>query len=244
MLGIIGTDVRYKYLNELIPSIYSDELYDFFGIDSLLLPFGGINDNYDVKQSKLNLLDILKENNIKTIFVGNANNRLKELCSERKIELVEILKKDSFVIPNAKLTALGIIDYINRGIKITSDEKIAIAGFGNIGFFLAKLLKAYDTDFCILASNPLEEKYAKLLGYKTELENYSILVNTVPCNLNWDYNELKDKRIIDVASSPYGFDIEKINEYMINYEIASAIPAKFCPVAAAKIIKKIIEKNK
>lgn len=244
MLGIIGNDIRYKYLNEITDSIYSDELYDFIGIDELLLPFNGINDNYDVKQSKLNLLDILKENNIKCIYVGNANKLLKDLCVNNNIELKELLTDYNFVIPNAKLTALGIIDYLNRGIKIASDEKICIVGFGNIGFFLAKILLEYNADFFIIASNELEEKYLKLLGYKAYLDDYKILINTVPKNLNWDYKKLKNKTIIDVASSPYGFDIEKINKNHIDYTILSALPSKFCPVAAANIIKKIIEKNK
>ncbi|MDE6584875.1 MAG: hypothetical protein K2K15_05675, partial [Anaeroplasmataceae bacterium] len=78
MLGIIQGDIRYEALSKMLPSKLSSELYDFIGIDSLLLPFSGIDENYNIKQSKLNLLDILKENSIKTIFVGNANNKLKE----------------------------------------------------------------------------------------------------------------------------------------------------------------------
>jgi hypothetical protein len=54
---------------------------------------------------------------------------------------------------------------------------------------------------------------------------------------------LKNKRIVDVASYPYGFDIEKINNMNVRYEIISAIPAKFCPNLAAHILKKYIEKN-
>ncbi len=243
MLGIVGNDIRYKYLSELIDSIYSDELYDFIGVNELLLPFNGINDNYDIKQSKLNLLDILKENNIKCIYVGSANKKLKDLCKNSNIKLIELFKNSDFVIPNAKLTALGIIDYLNRGIKIVNDEKICIVGFGNIGFFLARILLEYDADFFILPSNELEEKYIKLLGYKICLDDYKILINTIPINMDWDYKKLKDKIIIDVSSSPYGFDIEKIDQNNIDYTILPSIPSKFCPFRAANIIKKIIEKN-
>ncbi len=244
MLGIIGNDIRYKYLSEIVDSIYSDELYDFIGIDELLLPFNGINSNYEIKQSKLNLLDILKENTIKCIYVGNANKVLKDLCLNNNIELKELFNDSDFVIPNAKLTAFGIIDYLNSGIKIACDEKICIVGFGNIGFFLAKILLEYNAEFSILPSNELEEKYLKLLGYKIYSDDYKILINTVPKNLNWDYKKLKYKKIIDVASSPYGFDIEKINKDNIDYTLLSQLPSKFCPVAAANIIKKIIEKHK
>ncbi|MDE6661053.1 MAG: hypothetical protein K2J93_04475 [Anaeroplasmataceae bacterium] len=67
------------------------------------------------------------------------------------------------------------------------------------------------------------------------------IINTVPYNLDWDYSKLTDKRIIDVASAPYGFDINKINDYKIQYEIVGAIPSKFAYISAANIIKKYIE---
>ena len=54
--------------------------------------------------------------------------------------------------------------------------------------------------------------------------------------------ERKGKRIIDVASSPYGFDIEKINDMGLRYEIVAAIPSKFAHISAANILKKNIEK--
>ncbi len=242
MLGIIQGDVRYEALAKMLPAKLSKELYDFYGIDMLLLPFGGINETYDIKQSNLNLLDILKQNEIKTIFVGNANTKLKEICEQKKIRLIEMLKDLDFVIPNAKLTAMGIIDYLNSGSVSVSDFKIMIVGFGNIGFTLAELLKANDCNFSIYPMNPTELKYVKLLQYKpTDFKDFDIIINTVPANLDWNYEKIKHKRILDVASAPYGFDIDKINSFQIQYEIVGAIPSKFAPVTAANILKKYIE---
>ena len=243
MLGIIKGDIRYEALAQLMPAKLSGELYDFLDIDVLLLPFGGIDESYNIKQSKLNLLDILKENAIKTILVGNANSKLKELCEQKGIKLIELLKDYRFVIPNAKLTSMGIIDYLSRKDQAVSDQKIVIIGFGNIGFTLAELLKVNDCKFSIVPMNEAEEKYAHLLGYEiTDFKEVDVIVNTVPCNLDWDYPKLRDKRIIDVASAPYGFDIHKINEHGIRYEIVGAIPSKFAYISAANIIKKYIEK--
>ncbi|MDE6655555.1 MAG: hypothetical protein K2J85_01020 [Anaeroplasmataceae bacterium] len=243
MLGIIKGDIRYEALAKLMPAKLSNELYDFLDIDVLLLPFGGIDENYNIKQSKLNLLDILKENAIKTILVGNANSKLKELCEQRKIKLVELLKDLRFVIPNAKLTSMGIIDYLSTKDIAVSDQKIMIVGFGNIGFTLAELLKANDCNFSVFPMNEIEEKYVRLSGFEVaDFKDYDVIVNTVPYNLNWDYESLRKKRIIDVASMPYGFDINKINELGIRYEIVGAIPSKFAYVSAANIIKKYIEK--
>lgn len=243
MLGIIKGDIRYEALAQLLPAKLSNELSDFLDIDILLLPFNGIDDAYNIKQSKLNLLDILKENAIKVILVGNANNKLKELCEKEKIRLIELLKDWRFVLPNAKLTSMGIINYLSTGNLAVSDQRIMIVGFGYIGFTLAQLLEANDCSFSIYPMSEEEEKFIHLLGYKVaDLKEYDVLINTVPKNLEWDYSALQGKRIVDVASAPYGFDIEEIEKHHLRYEIVSAIPSKFAYASAANIIKKYIEK--
>lgn len=242
LLGIIKGDARYEYLkSEKV--ILSDEIEDFYNIDTLLLPLMGIDDKYNIKQSKLNLLDVFKYNSIKKIIVGKANTRLKEFCESKKIALYEFLNDEDYVIENAKLTAMGIIEYLNTDGVSIKDKKITIFGFGNIGFELAKMLSIYETKFDIYSTDEVENKFIKLLNYtKADFSNMQIIINTIPSNLNWDYEIFKDKRIIDVASWPYGFDIAKINNLNIKYEILSSIPAKFYPYSAAQIIKKYIEK--
>ncbi|MDE7264616.1 MAG: hypothetical protein K2N64_08150 [Anaeroplasmataceae bacterium] len=157
--------------------------------------------------------------------------------------MIELLKDWRFVLPNAKLTSMGIIDYLSCGDYAVSDQKILIVGFGNIGFTLAKLLEANDCRFSIYPMSGEEEKFIHLLGYSVaDFKEYDVIINTVPKNLDWDYNALQKKRIIDVASQPYGFDIEQIERHKIRYEIVSAIPSKFAYASAANIIKKYIEK--
>ena len=75
-----------------------------------------------------------------------------------------------------------------------------------------------------------------------DFKEFDIIINTIPKVLDWDYSIFKGKRIIDVASSPYGFDIEKINDMGLRYEIVAAIPSKFAHISAANILKKNIEK--
>ncbi|MDE5565641.1 MAG: hypothetical protein K2I77_01525, partial [Anaeroplasmataceae bacterium] len=64
MLGIIKGDTRYEALSMMLESKISNELCDFYGIDGLVLPLAGIDDHYNIKQSSLNLLDILNMNDI------------------------------------------------------------------------------------------------------------------------------------------------------------------------------------
>lgn len=246
LLGVIKGDVRYDALASMMNVVLSKKLEDFIGIDALLLPLGGIDEYYNIKQSNLNILDIISQNTIDIIFTGTANEKLTKLCEVKKIQLVELLKESDFVIDNAKLTALGIIDYLQRQNVSVTDQRIFLMGYGYINAILAKLLKASGATFAVYTEQPMEAKFAKIEGFSVvdipEVSNYDIVVNTIPANFKGEYISFIDKKIIDVASAPYGFDIEEIRKYGIRYEIYSAIPSKFAPLSAAKIIKRIIEK--
>lgn len=241
LLGIIKGDIRYDYLSLMIDNVVlSDKLIEFYNIDKLLLPINGINDNYEIKGTNINLLDIIKQNSIKTIYVGNSSKRLEELCNNNSINLIEFLNGD-LIISNALLTCKGIIHYLGYDICDISDYRILIVGYGNIGYYLSKFFDLYGVNYSVLTQNELEVKYLKLENKKVE-ENlsgfgYDIIINTIPHNLNWNYETLTNSKIIDIASTPYGFDINKINENKINYYIYSAIPSKYAPMSAARLIK-------
>ena len=132
MIGIIKADARYNYLHKLIDnSILSNDVLDFYNVDVLILPFKGIDEDGYIYGTKIKLAEILKNNCIKRIIVGNANNILKELC-DKDIEIIELLKKDDFIKDNAFLTAKGCINYISNGASDISEFKILILGFGYI----------------------------------------------------------------------------------------------------------------
>lgn len=245
LIGIIQGDVRYTYLSQMLKnSVLSKDLKDFYGVHTLVLPFKGIDENYRISQTELNLLDILKVNRIDSIFTGNANKELVNLCHDLNIRLYEMLKDLSFVQENAFLTAKGLIYDLHRSSSELSSYKILILGYGNIGFYVAKLLAALECDFQIYTDEEIEKKFILLQGYTYSADinsTFDIIINTIPKNLNVKYNKLKEVKIIDVASPPYGFDVIEIEKYKIDYEILSAIPSRFAPYSAAQIIKKYIE---
>lgn len=245
MIGIIKGDVRYTYLSQMLDnSIISDSLKDFIGIDVLILPLSGINNNYIIKQTTINIMDILNNNRIKLIITGNANNELIDLCNKYEIKLYELLKDYEFVIENAYLTAKGALYLIHNGICDIKDKTILLTGYGNIGFHLAKILNSQDINVNIYTENIIEKKYAMLEGYKiidNINDSYDIIINTIPNNIELDYSKLKNSIIYDLASLPYGFDINKINLNSLDYRILSNIPSKYAPKSAAIILKKIIE---
>lgn len=245
MIGIIKGDARYTYLSQMIDgSILSDQLNDFYNIDCLILPFQGINSNLIIRGTDINILDIINNNCIKRIITGNANKELINICNEYKIDLFEMLKDNIFVGENAFLTAKGLLYLIHQKDTELSDMSLVVLGYGNISYHLCKLLKALKSDFDVYTENNIEEKYIILEGYKHVKaidKSYDIVINTIPNNIKVDFNRLKKSRVIDVASPPYGFNIDDIIKNNINYEVLSAIPTKFASKSAAKIIKNFLE---
>lgn len=158
-----------------------------------------------------------------------------------------MLKDSKFVRENAFLTAKGLLYFIHQGNKELSDRKVLIIGYGNIGFYLAKLLTSLNVDFDIYTQNPIEKKFIELNQYHNVndiKDTYDIIINTIPNPMDINYEVLKNSRVIDVASPPYGFNLDKIQTYGIHYEVISAIPSKFAPISAANLIKKFIENHR
>lgn len=228
-------------------SIISSNLLDFFNVDELLLPLGGIGYDYIIKGTDISLIDLLAISKIKKIYTGEANDNLISLCKQENIELIELLKIHDFVMENAKLTAKACMYLMHDGDTDIADYNVLLMGYGNIGYYLSRLLKEANCSFDIYTENDQEEKFIKLEGHKSIKKikkSYNIIINTIPKNIILDYNSIVDARIIDLASKPYGFDVEEIIKRKIRYDILSMAPSKYAPKSAANIIKKFIENNK
>ncbi len=242
VVGIIKGDNRFTYLNKMIKnSILSDQIEDFYDIDILIIGFSGIDKNHYILGTGINLDKILENNNIKYIVTGMSNNELDKLAKMYCFNVIELMKDEGFVKDNAFLTAIGIINYLQKDDLNIASRSYLVLGYGNISFYLINLFKAYKVSYKIYPMNDFERKILSLNNepitdtlYGTE----DIIINTVPKNHSCDYNLLVGAKIIDVASYPYGFSSDKINEYNIDYKILSKIPSIYTPKSAAELVKK------
>ena len=115
MIGIVKTsDKRFLYMSTYFKEgvIYSDRLEDFKDIDLLILPIGGVDRFLFVKDSAINLRDILANNNVKLIIAGKINDDLKNICQNDDIKLKSYLDEPFYAWENAKLTAYVLIKRI------------------------------------------------------------------------------------------------------------------------------------
>ncbi|MDR0462039.1 MAG: dipicolinate synthase subunit B [Christensenellaceae bacterium] len=137
---------------------------------------------------------------------------------------------DVFVKENNYLTALAMKEIL--GI---CDKKILIAGWGKLTTELEKVLT--DADIHILNFNhhkvpQLRVKYGdKAYFEKVDFKQFPIVINTIPKQVMNATEFLKDTKIYELASPPYG--IAGGETLGANYEILPGLPGKYYPDKAA-----------
>ncbi len=247
MIGIIKTnDLRNEYLCKYFRTekyIYSNDLKDFYNLDILILNFSGMDTNYYLKQTDINLKELIKQNrSLRLVVTGVANKELENLCLDNDILLLALMNNKKFVAHNAMLTAEGILRVISNDLKESfSDLNILVLGYGYVGESITKHLNFYN-DISIYTIDQKEEKSVllsknKLVNNLDKL-NYDLIINTIPVNLiKADVIINKSTKIYDVSSYPYGFNEEMIK----NVKVVPQIPGNILPKSAAKLIFDIIE---
>ena len=79
------------------------------------------------------------------------------------------------------------------------------------------------------------------------LKEYSIVINTIPARV-FGRKELEcvneEMEIYEIASYPYGVDVDTANELGITVRVCPSLPAKYAPISSVEILKQyIMEKS-
>lgn len=208
------------------------------GVDVIILPLPVTSDGITVKNTSITFEELFTNINKKSIiFGGNIPNiiNLKSPCS-----IIDYYKSEKLKSKNAYLTAEGAIPYIINGTKKSlKDCKILICGFGRIAKCLACLLKPFADDVTVALRSRKDMALVSALSFKDidiysidDLSEYDVIVNTVPARILEKGIETVKKEcyILELASPPYGFDLEKAND--LNFELGSSLPGKISPESA------------
>lgn len=155
---------------------------------------------------------------------------------------------DDFMFKNSYLTAQGVLRIILQNIEqeLTS-LNVAVIGYGRCGRAICMLLQKLGLNVTLISKNPESQIVASCLGFKSadasvllrESEGYDIIINTVPVNIIsclFLESLSEDTIYVEVASKPYGFDIETMINYDFKYILADNLPGRFTPEAAGKNI--------
>ncbi|MCL2352965.1 MAG: hypothetical protein FWC55_10580 [Firmicutes bacterium] len=152
------------------------------------------------------------------------------------------------MVPNI-FTSEGVISYIIANTDDTlSGSKALVIGYGICGRDLCRRLKALDADVCALVRRELKEAEAAADGiepiYMEDLGQtaFDIIVNTVPARVlsNERLTRFKGTLMIDIASAPYGFDMEFAKELNGRSALLAGIPGKYATKRAGEILGKFV----
>jgi dipicolinate synthase subunit A len=214
-------------------------------LDFLIFGFRGEVDEYFYDEKYFEALrdDVL-------IFSGIRSPYLEKMSKNHGLKYFIMTENTDVAIKNAVPTSEGVISYlITNRIDTIADSRILIIGYGICGKDLSKRLTALGANVQTLVRNEKREKEAVADSiipiYLDELFDYkfNVIINTVPQQILT--NEMIEKTngalLIDIASKPFGFDID----YAIKFNAKSAslqgIPGKYAVRTAGEILGEYIE---
>jgi dipicolinate synthase subunit A len=248
MLGIIlKDDKRYDYCENYL----KNRGYTFCSpetppqsLDFIIFPFMGVvDDSYDDS-----FFAALKSTTL--IFSGIKNAELSEKCEKYGLEYHPIIEDRAVATKNAVPTSEGVIAYLITNRKKTiANSRVLIIGYGLCGSDLAKRMKALGADVHAVVRNREKESAAytdsvtpMYLEEMFEKQPFDIIVNTVPEQIL--SNEMLDKTekavLIDIASKPYGFDINYAKKLNDKSALLPGIPGKHASQTAGEILGEYI----
>ena len=222
--------------------------------DVIVFPVGGVTGNFKIGNMSIpiDFLDTCKKD--VAIFSGISTNALSELLAHSNKKCTYIMHDQAVQKENAIPTTEGIIADLVTNTEITiNNAKIMVIGFGNIGKYLIKILREMgadivvgverEADFDKLNNMNFTSFYTSSKQMNRHLVNTDMIVNTAPSLvITEDHIKYfkKDVYILDVASAPYGIDMNALAGCGIPYKIYSSIPSKVAPKTAGKILTKKI----
>lgn len=252
---LVGGDERqkelYKILSEENFKVFSYGLFEneqtTNECDFLILPFPAIKENkINAPYSKTDILPSQLNNFINSNTKVLGGNLPKDLFTSNVV--YDYAKNENLTYYNAFFTAEAAISIaINNSKKSLCESNILITGMGRISKHLSLILRAFNSKISICARKETDRAFASSLGFNSfdfdllcnEICKYDFVFNTVP-NVVFSNEILKNANnetlFIDLASYPGGF-MKNNNLKIIS---ALALPGKYSPQSAAKIIYKTI----
>jgi len=244
MLGMILVDDR-RYLHTKnylkgMGHIFCETDTPPQNLDFMIFPFADdIDENlYDTAYFSAAKPDV-------AIFSGIRKAYLAQMCMEHGLTYHVMMSDSTIAAKNAVPTSEGVIAHLvtNRESTIAA-SRVLVIGYGICGRDLARRLMAMDADVSTLVRNREKELAARADGVKPiYLHNlfehsFDVIVNTVPQTVLTDdmLRRLGDTMLIDIASTPYGFNMalaQSLNERSV---LLPGIPGKYAVRTSGEIL--------
>jgi len=178
------------------------------------------------------------------VCAGKASPTLKKICAAHRLPLHDYFLREDFTLRNAELTAKAAAALLAKR-RALNGCKVLVVGFGRIGKLLAARLAAAGAAVTVAARSAEARNAAEALHCRavpTEhaaAPGYDFVVNTVPAAIfgTSEFIAFGDAALIELASPPYGFDPTAAKEAGREVFLASGLPGKYAPDAAAAAVR-------
>lgn len=256
---IAGGDMRQVMLARLLQKKGYDVYitgFDKLGIenniiakpDYVFLPIPYKNADGSIKtqfsDNKLFLSDIVSKYPESAYILGDCDDTAKSIFKD--IRYTDLLQNETFLIRNAMLTAQGAVcAYLKSTDSALCDKTCLVIGYGRIAKFLCRILRSCNTDIIATARKDKDLELIWSEGYeavrtkdvKRVLPEADIIYNTVPYHILGEEEIACIKqgaKYIELASSPYGTDLERAKKMGVDVQLEPGIPGRYFPASAAK----------
>lgn len=184
---------------------------------------------------------------------GRLSNVQQQVLQQHGWQLKDIQADETYVQENALISAEGALAAAMQEVNFTLCGAVCvIVGYGRIAKELARLLRAMGATVRIVARRRKARFNARLHGARaysiSQMEKAfngaQILFNTVPSQIisTQSLHFLSPKALVmELASPPYGFDLEAARGLGFNVMLASGIPSRYAPSTAARLLMEYLE---
>ena len=186
------------------------------------------------------------------IVCGMTDAAFDKLAEKRGWKLLRVLTDEAYTQENAKLTAEGaLFTAVARMNRALRGAQCLVIGYGRIGKALTGLLHSLGAGVTVAARREESRKEAGKnsvsISYMPHiLSRMDVIFNTVPAPVLGE-KELRHVKpqcvMIDLASAPYGIDMDAAEALGRKAFLESGLPGRYCPLSAAEALLNYMERE-
>jgi len=187
-----------------------------------------------------------------TFIAGYIKPSTIVLADKYGVNAIDMLSREELLVQNAIPTAEGAIKIAIEETDITlHGNNMLVIGYGRIGTVLSAMLRGMGAEVSTVVNTGRAAALAKSCGHRaimfedmeSNLKEADVIFNTVP-NILLDKRNMKHIRkstvIVDLASPPYGVDVNDARDFGLKVLFTNSLPGKVAPVTTAGYILETI----